>query len=129
MKWKLYWLSLAALLFGTSLGRNIRKYGGGERSKTWLAGKSLADTGISAGLCWLFSPLIVAITTLWAMKFVKEDPLWQTIAGVLFGTGLSLLSMWALEILAVFGVISADMITERFLLHWETADIPEGELL
>jgi hypothetical protein len=64
VKWKLYWGGLAAALFGTALTRDVRKYGGGDRTKLWLVSKSLTDVGVSAGRCRLFPPLIIAFTVI-----------------------------------------------------------------
>ena len=119
MKWKIYWSVLTSLLLGTALFRNARKYA--DRPKVWIAGKSVSDVGISAGLCWLFPPLLIGFIVLWILKSCRKDPILQTTVGIVSGTVLACISMWALELLAVLGLFGADLVSERLFNEFETA--------
>jgi hypothetical protein len=114
--WKAYWAAAGTALCVLAAVRNWKKYRG--RSWWFIGGKAALDSGLVVVLAVFCPPLLVSLSVLWLLQFVKKDPVWQTVVAVFAGMGLMTLGGWALEILILIGTFSMDLLSSRILKHW-----------
>ena|SRR5664280_977201 len=115
-KWYAYWAALATAMFGVSLWRNWRKYKG--RSKKFIFVKAAVDALFVGALAAFCPPLLIAYCVLQLAKYVKGDAIWKTTFSVVAGMTLSAVGGWFVELVLVVGLFAADLVTGRFLHHW-----------
>ena len=118
--WKTYWIAAGSTLFTLSCFRNWRKYRG-NHGWLFIAAKSALDSGLIVVLAIFCPPLLISLSVLWLLQFVREDPVWKTVFAVIAGLGLTAMSAWILEGLAVIGLFSIDQVSSKMLKHWKAS--------
>lgn len=129
-RWKVFWFSVWAILFGGIFARNYIKYK--DHSIWWLFFKSLTDLSV-LGLFSIFAtPLLIAADVLWIQSFFSKK--WQKFTfGTIAAIVLGLLSELYMEVLVVIGIFSVDLKTgpeNGILKRWhESKDKPLNQVI
>ena len=116
-KWHAYWIGLAGAMLAVNFWRNRRKYRG--ESGWWCFGKSLADTTLVGLLAVFCAPLLIAYSVMWLVQFVSDEPIWKTTFSVIAGVSLAAVGGWFMEAVVIIGLFAIDLVTGRFLHHWQ----------
>jgi hypothetical protein len=113
-----------AALFATLLGlccwRNRRKYK--DRTGWFCIGKGLLDAMLLSLLAWLCPPLLIAYCVLWLTQFVPGDNVVKTTCSIVAGLLFTVIGGFFLEVVLVLGVFAMDLVTGKFLHHWEAVE-------
>jgi hypothetical protein len=121
--WIAFWCALLSCLLGLIFWKNWRM--NKPQSWKWISLKSLIDFAlIICSAIWL-PPLLIAWAGVWITRPIKHPALRATV-GVIVGVFFAICALEAIEVLALFSVLSIDTVTGEagFLGHWYAEEQP-----
>lgn len=116
-KWKAFWATGLAALFGLSLWQNRRRYQ--QRSWWFVSIKSAVDTGLVSLLAMKMPAMLCGYVILWLSKPVKGKPMVRTTITTLLGVGISVAANRFMEAVVILGVLAMDLVSGGFARYWK----------